>query len=200
MSKTDSLLTAYEFMKMSCTLKKVNRHCNATKDRKESTAEHSWSVALYCWLLADGIEKEFSQKVDKDKLIKMALLHDLVETIVGDVSQWHKKKQIDKKTNEDKAAETIKRQLSSNLGKEFIQLWQEFELGKSLESRIVRALDRFSAPLQRLVTGQGWFDVKATTKDLDEIQLPRLNFSETLLRLYKILKKEAVKKKQILPN
>jgi putative hydrolase of HD superfamily len=193
----DNLESLYNFIKVSTELKKVERKVDVTLDRAENSAEHSWSVALYCWLLQKQLEEEFKTQLNTIKLFKMAVMHDLVEIKAGDISAWDQKGQEHKKENEDKAARMLFATLPKSLEEEFFALWNEYEAKETLEAKIAKGVDRLSGAFQHLTSGQGWSDVKATTADMDKMQLPRIEFSKTLLSLYEKLKQEALASHQI---
>ncbi len=178
-------------------LKDVNRAVNGSVGRLENAAEHSWSVGMMCWLLAGTLEKEFGKKLDLNKMIKMALMHDLVEIVVGDASIFDPVLRKKKEAKEDKAARKFFSTLPPALKKEFTSLWTEFEALKTLEAKTVRAMDKISGVIQRMITKQAWHDVKGTTSHLDSLLADKLVFSQTLMNYYEELKKEAVKKRMI---
>jgi len=66
-------------------LKLVFRNTITSPGRNESTAEHSWSTSMITMILMDELKKEFSG-IDELKIIKLALIHDIVEIHAGDVS------------------------------------------------------------------------------------------------------------------
>jgi putative hydrolase of HD superfamily len=104
----------------------------------ESVAEHSYAVALASMLIADRMEAP----VDKERLLKIALLHDLPEHMLGDIHA-----PASRLLGEDvkEAAELrILEQLFEGLpgGSEYVALWREFSERSSLEGRIVRAVDK----------------------------------------------------------
>lgn len=167
----------------------------ATKTRKENSAEHSWSVATMVWLLETEFKKEFGKKINFEKAIKMALMHDIVETEVKDVSVWSLKERKKAEIKEKDIFGRVVDNLPDNLKRELSELWDEFEENKTTESKIVGGVDRISAAIQRVVTGQGWAKEGHNEKGLDKIQLPKIGFSKVLRELYKNLKKEAFEKK-----
>ncbi|MGI8419376.1 MAG: HD domain-containing protein [Candidatus Levyibacteriota bacterium] len=189
------LYSLFEFIKVSSRLREIARHNNATASRKESVAEHSWHLALVAWVLHSTFEKEFEINIAQDKVIKMCLMHDLVEIIAGDVSAWHPEKSVNKKENEDSAAHELFSTLPVKLKKEFLNLWREFEDSKTMEAKIARGIDRINPAMMRLFTQQGWKAVHADVEKLDKIQMPYLEFSKTLKTIYKEIKKEAINQK-----
>ena len=66
-------------------LKDTLRHCDTSKGRRESVAEHSWRLALMAFFLRD----EFPD-TDMDRVIRMCLIHDLGECFTGDIPSFLK--------------------------------------------------------------------------------------------------------------
>lgn len=107
---------------------------------QESVAEHSFRTTMLAYVLADDLG------VNSNKLIKMALIHDLAESIVGDITPADKVPREEKFVREKKAMEKISGLLKN--GKEINDLWLEFEAGKTKEARLLRQLDKFEFLLQ----------------------------------------------------
>lgn len=104
----------------------------------ESVAEHSYAVALASMIIADRMDTP----VDVEKLLRIALLHDLPEHMLGDIHA-----PASKLLGEDvkEAAELrILERLFEGLpgGEEYVALWKEFSERSSIEGRIVRAVDK----------------------------------------------------------
>ena len=188
----NTLTSLFDFIKFSAQLRSVIRNNNATPDRKESVAEHSWHLALISWVLHKSFEEEFGTKISLERMIKMCLMHDLVEINVGDASTWKPEERIDKESKEEASAQEIFSKLPTELGEEMLGLWHEFEKGETLESKITRGIDRVNPALMRMLTGQGWSDVNGDVRHLDQIQLPRVEFSNVLRELYESIKKESL--------
>ena len=66
-------------------LKDELRHCDTSKGRRESVAEHSWRIALMALFMQD----EFPE-LDMDKVLRMCLIHDLGECFTGDIPAFDK--------------------------------------------------------------------------------------------------------------
>lgn len=195
----DELRRAFTFITWSAALRGVTRHNNATADRKESVAEHSWHLALMCWVLSSQFDKEFQTKLDLARMLKMSILHDLVEIDAGDPSVWNKGHGDGKAEREETVAQTRFAEVDPELSSEFLELWHEYEAGETLESRIVRGLDRVNPAIMRYITGQGWADVNGTAESLDGVQLPRIEFSETLKSIYEDVKSQSIEKGLLQP-
>lgn len=188
----NSFSSLFDFIKFSSKLRAVIRQNNATPDRKESVAEHSWHLALISWVLHESFEQEFKTKISQQRIIKMCLMHDLVEINVGDISTWKPEERTDKASKEEASAKEIFSRLTPKLSQEMLSLWHELEKGETLEAKIAKGIDRVNPALMRMVTGQGWGDVNGNVSRLDQIQLPRVGFSKTLKKLYESIKKEAL--------
>jgi putative hydrolase of HD superfamily len=185
----------FDFIFFSANLRNVVRHNDGSPGRKETVAEHSWHLALICWLLQNEFEKESNVKLDLMKMMKMCLMHDLVEIDAGDPSAWDKDPLIKNKKSAREKESAIKRfgNLPGLLSSEFLALWHEHENGESLEAILVKAVDRLNPAIMRYLTGQGWSDVGADAQMLDKLQLPRVGKSEILSELYQNIRNNAIK-------
>lgn len=121
------------------------------RSRKENSAEHSWHLAMYAWLL-----QEYAiEPIDVSRVIQMLLLHDIVEIDAGD-TPIHAGLSPDKQaTLEADAAVRLFGLLPEQQGSELLTLWQEFESAKTPDSKFAKALDRFQPLLVNIVTGGG---------------------------------------------
>lgn len=185
-----------DFITHTARLREVTRHNNATPSRKESVAEHSWHLAMISWILHAEFERETGHTLDLSKMLKLSLMHDLVEIDAGDPSAWDTprpttKAAAEKARIENAVAENRFGALPSPLGPELLALWREYEDATTPESRLVRGIDRLNPALMRLLTGQGWHDVGADAEALDALQLPRVSVSPTLTTLYEEIRETA---------
>ncbi|WP_250301299.1 HD domain-containing protein [Streptomyces sp. NBC_01267] len=195
----DNLRELFDFIAFTARLREVERHNNATSARKESVAEHSWHLALVSWILHREFEREYGHALDLEKMLKLCLMHDLVEIDAGDPSAWSAQPDGDKARIEEEVAQRRFSGLPDGLGAEFLGLWHEYEEGATPEARLVRGVDRLNPALMRLLTGQGWQDVGADATALDRLQLPRVQASEALTTLYREVRDAAVAQ-GLLPN
>lgn len=106
--------------------------------RKENDAEHSWHFAMFAVLLCDYA----NEKVDLLKVVKMALIHDLVEIDAGDTFLYDEVGHADKAEREEKAAERLFGLLPSDVGEELHMLWIEFEAKETAEAKFAGSIDR----------------------------------------------------------
>ena len=127
-------------------------------ERRENSAEHSWHVALLAYVLAEYA----NEPVDVNHVIKLLLVHDIVEIDAGDTPAFLQVDPALQQAAEATAAERIFKLLPVEQGEEMRQLWAEFEARQSAESRFANALDRLMPALQNYYGGGGtWTEYQA---------------------------------------
>ena len=137
----ESLLEKLGFIAYIDQLKNVIR-VNALFDgsREENTAEHSWHAALSALILAPHA----NQAVDIDRVIRMLLIHDLIEIEAGDTFAYADPDELARQEEiETEAAEVVFGRLCSPLDVELRALWDEFEARISPDAKFAKAIDRF---------------------------------------------------------
>ena len=123
------------------------------KSRRETDAEHSWHIAVMAMIFADCAP----EGVNRDRVIKMCLVHDLVEIFAGDTFCYDEKAAMDKEEREQEAAERLFSILPQNDGNELKLLWEEFERQDSKDALFAASLDRFQPLINNFLTdGQTW--------------------------------------------
>lgn len=105
--------------------------------RKENDAEHAFSLALMCSLLAEYAE----EPIDKLRTMEMVLIHDLVEIDAGDTYAYDSAGNATKKEREQKAAERIFGMLPEDQEQYYRGLWEEFEAYETKEAKFAHTLD-----------------------------------------------------------
>ena len=116
------------------------------RNEADSVAAHSWTTAVLAYLLAKQLFKE-GKKIDPEKVMKMALFHDMAETIVGDVGTFVKGMAGGAFYGlEKEGLKELVLDLPSN--EEILNLVEEYHLRKSLEARVVKAADNLDALAQ----------------------------------------------------
>lgn len=135
-------------------LKNIYRQSYLTdKSRHENDAEHSWHLAIMAFLLAEHADEQ----VDILKVIKMVLMHDLVEIDAGDTYCYDEKAKQDKREREEECAKRIFKMLPDEQCKEMYELWEEFELMETAEAKYAAALDRLQPVLLNYISeGKSW--------------------------------------------
>lgn len=122
--------------------------------RQENDAEHSWHLAMLALVL-----HEYANDPDLDlhKIIKMVLIHDLVEIDAGDTFIYDEKGHLDKAEREQAAADRIFAILPADQAAELRALWDEFEQRETAESRFAAVIDRLQPLIHNYVTeGTSW--------------------------------------------
>jgi putative hydrolase of HD superfamily len=118
------------------------------KSRFENDAEHAWHLALMAIILA-----EYSNEpVDIPKVVRMVLIHDIVEIDAGDIIVYDTQNRTLAQEKETIAAQRIFGILPEDQKNEFIALWKEFEEKQSPEAKFAAAIDRFEPILQNHLT------------------------------------------------
>jgi len=188
----EHLISVLEVIKLGEKLKYELRHSWLSNGRQESVAEHTWRVSLMAVL----IEPYLEQKVDMAKLLKMIIIHDLVEAEATDVPAFdtmnNAKIKKQKELNELKAIENIKNTLQGDLGLEVYNLWIEFENKQTFEAKVANALDKLEAQIQHNEADiDTWLDIEYKMSFLLD---KHTNFNQTLNLLKDIIEEEAESK------
>ena len=133
-----------EFLRMAAGLKKIPRQGWIDKagiSNPESVADHSYSMTVMAMMFGDNAG------MDTCKMIRMALLHDIVESITGDLTPEMTSKE-NKLAQEKIAIEKITRTLPEPLRTKYSELWSEYSAQKSAESVLVHEVDKLDMALQ----------------------------------------------------
>lgn len=136
--------------------------------RPENSGEHSWHLALYAMVLADHAPPD----VSIDRVIRMLILHDLVEIDTGDVpihsANGAAHASADTVAAEQKAATRIFGLLPADLGPQFRALWDEFEAAETPDAVFAKSLDRVQPVMANLASGGGtWTTYNVTFDQLE---------------------------------
>lgn len=136
--------------------------------RRENSGEHSWHLTLYAMVLAD----QAGDGVDISRVIKMLILHDLVEIDVGDVPIHSQNGMAHSSTAvqaaESRAADRIFGLLPPDLAQNFRALWDEFEAAETPDAIFAKSLDRVQPVMANLQSGGGtWIEYNVTADQLE---------------------------------
>lgn len=148
--ESEELSKCVEFLNEIEKLKIIYRQNSVTdKSRNENSAEHSWHVSLMAIILSG-----FSNKSDLDilKVVKMLLIHDIVEIDAGDTFLYDEESNKLKENKELQAAERIFGLLPKPIGDDLFNLWEEFEARISPESKFAASLDGLQPLINHLHT------------------------------------------------
>lgn len=147
------------FIHLSEKLKIEKRKGHTSNDTPESVADHCWRVALMVILLGPSL----GVKIDMEKALKLATIHDLAEIITGDASYFlffnNEELRRKKYLNEKKAIKILVEKLPLFQKEEILSLWKEFEETTTIEAKFVLALDKMEAQIQYNETSfKNWTD------------------------------------------
>jgi len=157
----DRLKKQIEFIKEIDKIKDIIRKSTRfASNKKENDAEHSWHICVMAMVLA---EYSNSKDIDMLKVLKMLLIHDLVEIHAGDYI-FYTDKQAEKEQKEKEGAEITFGILPEDQKKEFIGLWNEFEARITPEAKFARVVDRLEPIMQNYHNGgDGWIEHKISS-------------------------------------
>jgi putative hydrolase of HD superfamily len=166
---TDRLAAQFAFLNEADKLKQVLRATTLVDaSRPENSGEHSWHLALYAMVLAD----QAGPDVRIDRVIRMLILHDLVEIDVGDVpihsANGLAHGSAETANAEARAADRIFGLLPPDLGAEFRRLWEEFEAAETPDAIFAKSLDRVQPVMHNIASGGGtWVTYSVTADQLE---------------------------------
>ncbi len=162
---TNRLAAQLAFLNEADRLKSTTRAttlCDGS--RRENSAEHSWHIALYALVLAEHSAKP----VNTDRVIRMLLLHDLVEIDAGDAPIHGDHDPVEQARIEGLAADRIFGLLPPDQAGPLRALWEEFEAAESADAIFAKSLDRVQPVIANLESGGGsWPDFKVTYDQVD---------------------------------
>ena len=166
---SDRLEAQFAFLNEADRLKSVLRATTLVDgSRRENSGEHSWHLALYAMVLAD----QAAPGVNINRVIRMLLIHDLVEIDVGDVpihsAGGAAHASAETQAAEARAAERIFGLLPSDLGHDLRALWEEFEAAQTPDAVFAKSLDRVQPVMANLLSGSGtWVEYNVTAEQLE---------------------------------
>ena len=164
----ERLARQIEFVVEIDRLKTVYRRSYLASDnsRRENSAEHSWYVTTTAMVLAEHCQVE----IDLPHVLKMLLIHDIVEVDAGDTGVYDSIGALDKEDREKRAAERVFSLLPLEQAQEVHELWVEFEERITPEARFARAVDRFMPLLLNYCTqGKTWHKDGITYEQVLEV-------------------------------
>lgn len=159
---TDRITKQIEFIKEIDKMKNILRMTLVSEsERRENDAEHSWHLAMMAMLL-----EEYSDKpVNISHVLKMTLVHDLVEIYAGDTFAYDIEGNKDKEERENKAAEKLFSMLPDDQKDLIMSLWKEFDALETDDSLFANAMDRFQPFLSNVMTSGHTWKIGKVTKE-----------------------------------
>ena len=119
----------------------------------ENDAEHAWHAAMMAIIFAEYA----NEPVDVFKVVKMLLIHDIVEIDAGDTYAYDEVGIATQAEREQKAAERLYNLLPADQAQELMALWQEFEMCETSEARFAKAMDNLQPMMLNAATdGRAW--------------------------------------------
>ncbi len=146
-----------KFLEITGILKEIERTgwVDVGVYQPESVADHTFRTTLLCMLYAD------MEDLDPIKLMRMALIHDLPESIIGDLTPSQKKTETREK--EENAIHQIFSLLPKKQRKDYLDVWKEYNEGKTREAQAVQQLEKIEMALQ----AKEYEKMGAASKSLD---------------------------------
>ncbi|WP_091398472.1 HD domain-containing protein [Arachidicoccus rhizosphaerae] len=167
-SISPDLLQQIAFIKEIDKLKYIERRTKLfNSNRRENDAEHSWHLAVMALILSNHAD----QPIDILKVLKMLLIHDLVEIDAGDTFIFDAAKNHTNTAEESLAADRIFGMLPDEQAEELKAIWEEFEARQTYEAKFARSMDRLE-PLLQNASNQGgtWQEYNVQHQKVLEIQ------------------------------
>jgi len=168
------------------------RHSYTSSGRQESVAEHCWRMSLMAVL----IEPLLKQKVDTTRLLKMIIVHDLVEAEAKDTSALDILRDpalgLQKQEKEKQAIENLRDELKDTNGKEIYELFYEFEDKQTYEAKVANALDKLEVQLQHNHADFSTWEV--IEYDMTFMMDKHVLFDDTLCELKRQIENQAEQK------
>jgi|TARA_B100001105_G_C22120178_1_gene327165 putative hydrolase of HD superfamily len=166
-----------DFFKNSANLKNIPRQGWIDKlsiSSPESVSDHSYSMAIMCMIISD------LRNLNSEKILKMALLHDLAESIIGDFTP----EQIDKekkKKLENNAFEKIVKNLPEQIKSKYLEIWFEYQDNTSPEAKLIHQIDKLEMVLQAKIYQKNGYDKEkiesffnSAKKEITDLKLKEL--------------------------
>jgi putative hydrolase of HD superfamily len=173
-------------------LKTVSRRTYLlNSERRENSAEHSWHLAMMALLLAEHA----NEPVNVSRVVRMVLIHDIVEIDAGDTYYYDPVAALDKSERERRAADRLFALLPPDQGSDLRTLWEEFEACQTADARFASSLDRFIPQLHNYYTqGKSWSEHGVTADRVLEGNACMADGSVTLWKCAQSLLEDAVAK------
>ena len=138
----DNLEVLYQIFKLKNLFRQGWLKRDIPESKGESVADHTFGTAMTAWVLA----KRLKLNLNEEKLLKMALVHEIGEIYAGDITPVDGISIKDKYQLELQSIEKVFRSYPE--GEEFINLWKEFEDAESEEAKFLKQIDKFEMGIQ----------------------------------------------------
>lgn len=145
-------------------------------ERLENSAEHSWHIAMIALVLAEHA----NEPIDVSRVLKLLLVHDIVEIDAGDTFAYDIAGHEDKAAREQAAADRIFGLLPSDQCRQLRALWDEFESQSSADARFANLCDRLMPSLQNYHNGGGTWREAAVDRAMVDRRLEPLHSADAV--------------------
>ena len=171
----------------------LRRTLVADGSKRENDAEHSWHLAMYSMVLYEYADNP--ENIDLNRVIRMVLVHDLVEVYAGDTFCYDAKGNEDKEQREREAADKLFALLPKEQGDEYRALWEEFDRMDTPDSRFAASTDRLQPLLNNYVTqGHTWKLGDISSKDVFKRMEPIKTGAPELWKVVELIVEDSIKK------
>ena len=190
--QTNNLEKQVAFIKEIDKIKYIQRKSRLfNSQRRENDAEHSWHLAVMAIVLAEHSDKS----IDLLKVLKMVLIHDIVEIDAGDTFFYSTTENHDNRAEELAAAKRIFGILPKEQAEDLIAIWEEFEAAETAEAKFAKSMDRFEPLLQDAVNdGGSWAEFDVPYQSVYDLNKAIKNGSTTIWNYSESLIDESVEK------
>ncbi len=187
----------FNFFVIAGKLKKTIRFSAAKYIDGDSSADHSWRLALMVFTVA----KELKLGLNIEKAMKIALIHDIAEGITGEIdARVVFNGKISKKTKHIKEARAMKKirdVLPKKQGEEAFELWTDYEEDRNEEAKFVKALDKMETLVTLLEAGWKKYDLPEMIPNYADKAVKNFPKLEKTLKMIKMEIKKEFKKGEI---
>lgn len=167
------------------------------KDEREDDAQHSWHISVMAMILSEYADED----IDTYKVIKMLLIHDLVELFAGDTFCYDEEANKDKEERELIAAEKIYGMLDKDKGEELRALWDEFEEMETTEAVFAASMDRLQPILNNYYNDGGtWKKFEVSKSQIYERVKPIKSSSKRLWKFVENIIEDAYENGKIVKS
>ncbi len=173
----------------------VRRNYLVDDSRRENTAEHSWHSILTALILYEYAENR--TRLDLLRIVKMIAIHDLVEIEAGDTFMFDSEANRDRFNRENQAAKKLFTKLPYDQGKEYYELWLEFEKEETLDSIFAASVDKIMPVLLNTYSsGISWREADVSSEmvfdTLKGIKKGPMKIQELLKDLVKLAEEKRI--------
>ncbi len=175
----------------------MRRNLLVDGSRTENTAEHSWHLAMFAWVLAPYAD----EAIDLPRVMRMLLVHDVVEIDAGDTYIYDTDGAATKAAREEAAADRLFGLLPAPFGTELRALWEEYEARDTADARFAYAVDRMQPLLLNALSGgRSWQAHGVAADRVRAVNSPIGDASERLWAVASAILDDAVRDGRLRPE